>query len=100
MLNATPVGVATRVSCLSRLVDDNIIVEGREGVRSQASHPDNALPPAVALPNLFVPEKRATFSAAPVPTLPTVFSGPMGMGPGAAMASMGGEACHILLATS
>ena len=36
VLNATPVGVATRVSCLSRLVDDNIIVEGREGVRSQA----------------------------------------------------------------
>jgi len=39
-------------------------------------------------------------SAAPVPTLPTVFSGPMGMGPGAAMASMGGKACHLLPATS
>lgn len=92
MLSAMPPGGNSRVTCLSRLIDQNIIADAREVAREQCNHPDNALPDDAVLPEVFVPEKRLTYAAAPVPTLPpTVFGGnPMGMGPaGAAMAAMG-----------
>lgn len=96
VLSAMPVSGTSRVTCLSRLINDGIIADAREGVREQAQHPDNAPPEGTTLPSMFEPEKRLTYSAAPVPTLPTlpanaqVFTDPMGMGPaGAAMAAMG-----------
>jgi hypothetical protein len=91
VLRTMPAGGNSRVSCLTRLIKDDIIADAREGVRAQAKDSGNALPEGTVLPSMFTPEKRSTYAAAPVETLPSnVFGGPMGMGPaGAAMAAMG-----------
>jgi len=98
-LQAARPNASTRTTILSRLIDDTIIADAREGARRQSRARENALSAeaAAALPASFVPERRTTFvSDAPLPTLPAggdatggdAIGGPKGGGPSGAGADV------------